>query len=392
MGFVDDYIKFYSSYESPTSFWKWSAYAAIAGTLRSKVYFEYGAGRIYPNIYVILLADSAEYRKGAPIKAVKRLLTTIKATKIYTGTASIQGVLDELSLDVADKTTGIPIKGGSCLIGAEELASFFVADPRLIPMLTDIWEYYEEYPYKLKSGTVVIKDLCTTLLAASNETFLREVYDARAVYGGLLGRTFIIKPDETRKPNSLMYDDLTAFDNKHLIDFLKKVKELKGTVRRTDHAAKVYDDWYKDLYTKYKTHPDKTGVMQRMHTNVFKLAIILCAASLTLEITADIFETAIMEVTSLKGNYESYAISSGKSTTAIVGSKFLDELYENGIVKRSDFLMKYWMEMDMIEFDDLIGKLSQAGMIGVTGINNEIAYKMEEKGRAVYGRSKVKQS
>lgn len=374
--FSNDFIHFFREYESPTSFWRWASYAIIAATLRDRVYFQHGAGKIYPNIYVVLLADSAEYRKGAPLAAVREILTLLKVTKLFSGTASIQGILDELSQDVADRSTGQPIKGGSSLIIADELAAFFVEDRRLIPLLTDLWEFREDYDYKLRGGSIKIKNVCCNLLAASNETFLREVYDSRAVYGGLLGRTYLIKPDETRTPESLMYMDLEKYNKKPLMDSLFKIKQLSGSVKRTDDGAKFYHEWYNDLYSKYKKHPDKTGVIQRMHTNVLKLAIILAASRYTLEITKEIFEEAIFQVTSLKQNYELYVMSAGKSDMAEVGSKFLAALWDapDHKIKRREFLMKNWAEVSAEDFDKLLETLRQANAIEIVVAGTEVGY------------------
>lgn len=399
--FISQFVDFYKEYESPTSFWKWSCYATVSAILRSKVYFSHGKGRVYPNIYVILLADSAEYRKGAPVKAAKKLLSLTKCTKVYTGTASIQGILEELSMDIAEKGSSTPIRGGSSLIAAEELAAFFVQDPRLIPLLTDIWDYYEEYPYKLKSASFLIKDMCTTMLSASNDTFLREVYDSRAAYGGLLGRTFLVKPDETRRANSLMCLDeegniveaLDA-DYKPLTDSIFKIKNLSGAVRIDLDARRFYDKWYKELYASYKTHPDRTGVIQRIHTNVLKVAILLAAANYELTITKEIFEQAVIDTTALSPNYNIYVMGTGKSNTAELGMKFLAWLYEQKDHKgrHKDFVMKYWADMNSLdEFrEELITKL-QAGEIikpcvFIEGPEVEVGYELTEKGRAALER------
>ena len=59
MPFVEDYVSFFKDYESPTSFWKWSAYAAIAAVLRDSIFLQQGDLVTYPNIFVLLLAQSA---------------------------------------------------------------------------------------------------------------------------------------------------------------------------------------------------------------------------------------------------------------------------------------------------------------------------------------------
>jgi hypothetical protein len=395
--FVDLFIDHFKEYESPTSFWRWAAYSTIAATLRTKVYYAHGNSKVFPNIYVILLADSAEFRKGAPIMAARSLISITRATKIFSGTASIQAILEELATDIADKS-GMPLKGGSSIITADELASFFVSDPRLIPLLTDIWEPRvgdDVYSYKLRSGDIKIKDLCTSMLAASNETFLREVYDSRAIYGGLLGRTYMIKPDETRPPNSLMFMmDLEKYEKgkKVLVDALFKIKTLEGPVSRTPEAAQIYDDWYNDLYKKYKKHPDKTGVLQRMHTNVLKLAIVLACANYSKEITATIFEEAILQVTNLKQNYEVYVMSAGKNNFAQIGTTLLVAAYAkpDKTITRKEFMLKNWNDVTAEDFDKIVETLKTGGVIDINISGIEIAYVLTQKGIAIFNKKEEK--
>jgi len=387
--FVDLFINHFAEYESPLSFWKWGAYGTIGAVLKTNVWFQHGNYRIYPNCYIVFLAESAQFRKGQPIEVSRRLLNVLKHTKVFSGTASIQAILDLLAQDIANKQTGIPIKGGSALITADELASFFISDPRLIPLLTDIWSPRvgdDVYEYHLRSqNSIIIKNLCVSMLAASNETFLRDVYDSRAVYGGLLGRTFMIKPDETRKPNSLMGEPIFS-DESSLVESLKKIKALSGKVTITQGAKDAYNPWYNELYHKYKTHPDKTGVIQRMHTNVIKIAIIIAASKYSLEVTKEIFESAILEVTALKQNYELYVMSAGKSDLADIGARLLAAMLEakDYTVTRTEFLTKNWGDVQAEDLDKLIETLTQSEMISLALVPpSYVAYRMTPKALAI---------
>ena len=359
MNFVSQFVEFTKEYESPNSFWRWAAYATVAATLRNNVYFEHGLRRTYPNIFVVLLADSAEYRKSGPFNPVIKLLKDMRVTKIVAGRTSIQAILDALA-----ENTG-SLKGGSALLCAEELASFFVSDPALVPLLTDMYDFREDFVYKLRSGETRIKDLCITMLAASNEQFLKEVYTNAAVYGGLLGRTIMVKPDETRAPNSLLRIDATKYDHKPLIDSLNKVRLLNGAVTITPDAEILYDAWYKPLYNSYKKIPDRTGITQRMHTTVLKLAIVIAAAHYTTEINEQYMKEAIEEITKLKTNYAVYAMSSGKSEMADKGALLLNSLWESKDKKitREEFLRNQWHMVSAEDLDKLITTLTGAKLI-----------------------------
>jgi len=389
--FITAFLKHTQESESPTSFWRWGAYATIAAVLRDSVYYDHGLRKTYPNIYVVLLADSAEYRKSGPFQPVTDLLNSdgIRNTKIIRGRSSIQAVLDDLSQDIGDKKTGMPIKGGSCILIADELASFFVADPQLIPLITDMYDYREQWDYNLKGGKVKINKLCVTFLAASNETFLREVYTKAAVYGGLLGRTFMVKPDERREPNDLLDVDLSQYDLKVLVNKLLKIKELKGRMTSSPEGHKIYKDWYHKLYKSYATHPDKTGVTQRIHTGALKIAMVLAANDLSLIIDVQHYQEAILQVTNLRENYGVYSMSTGKSTQAEIGAIFLQALWDmKGEGTKRDMLVKHWQDFSDEELSQLVNTFAAAGLIGVTVTGVEQTYSMTPKCRELFEKKK----
>jgi hypothetical protein len=377
--FISLFIDYNKEFESPESFWKWSAYSLVASTLRMNVYHNAGNDLLYPNIYVLLLADSAAYRKGGPFPLVTDLATELHHTKIYDGRASIQAVLEKLSQDIGGKG-GRPIRGGCCLILAEELAAFFVGDTQLVPLITNIYRSRKIFNYDLRGNAFTIKDLCVSMLSASNETNLRDVYNAQAAYGGLLGRTFLVKPSARRPGNSLLRVDVTKYDKKPLSEALKDISNLKGAVTFTDEAVDVYERWYKKLYDDLPKLNDPAGVMGRMHTGVVKLSMIIAASNYSTEITKAHMELAIEEVIALRPNYESYVVGTGASPYAKIASLLVQALYvanqngHGGRLPRSTFLMNNWNQITTEDFNKTVVDLTQAGMLTEVHHNNELCY------------------
>ena len=112
-------------------------------------------------------------------------------------------------------------------------------------------------------------------MAASNEELLRDVYDGKAIFGGLLGRTFLIRPDEFRPANSLftVRDQTESF--KCLVEILQRLARLNGEFAITPDAQAVYENWYGPFRKSYEHKQDRSGVSGRIHTSVLKLAMIL---------------------------------------------------------------------------------------------------------------------
>lgn len=383
-------MNFTKAYESPASFWRWGAYTTIGAVLRDNVFWMQGTTKICPNIWVVLLADSAVHRKSGPIIQTSKLINEVKNTKLIRGRSSIQAILDDLSASATDKITGNILRGGSAFLCADELASFFVSDTQLISLLTDIYDYREEWTSSLRSGKFKINNLCVSLLAASNETFLKQVYNELAVYGGLLGRTFMIKPDEYRPGNSFMAEEGSErYEMKPLVDSLKEIAKLKGRIVFSPEAAKEYNDWYVPLRESYKTKPDKTGVVQRLHTGVVKLAVIIGVDNnRDLLIKKPEIEESISRCMAIQGNYEAYAMSAGKSTEANAAGLLLTAMIDaGGSLTRKEFLFKHFTDVSAEALDKVIITLKDAGMIeeSWTGASSPIAcYTLTKKCREIF--------
>tara|TARA_R100001530_G_scaffold136214_1_gene115840 strand:+ start:631 stop:1815 length:1185 start_codon:yes stop_codon:yes gene_type:complete len=381
--FVKLFLEYTKEYESPENFWRWSAYATVAAVLRTNAYFAQGMIKTFPNMYVVILADSAEYRKSAPFKLVTKLLAEVDNTKIISGHASIQGILDVLSQDTGLRGKGTrPVKGGSSILIARELASFFVEDPKLLPLLTDMYDYDPNFQYVLKGNLVEIKELCVNFLAASNTELFTGVYDTKATYGGLLRRTFIICPNERRKANSLVnYEDNIAEYNK-VLHALKEVAALSGKFTMTPEAFKIYDAWYKKTYVSYAKAADRTGFIQSIHISILKVAMVLAATDLTLKIEEKHITQAMSETLSLRENYTKLVMKAGKTEPARIGGIIVEELMsaKNNVVEQWEFHARHWQDFSALEFDNTLITLVRAGfIITIQGKNGQPAYKATQK-------------
>lgn len=371
--FIDKLIEFTSESETPTSFWWWGGAAIVAAVLRDNVYWTQRGHKICPNIYVLLNADSAVHRKSGPVKEADRLLALVKNTKVIRGRGSIQAILEDLANSVMDRETGKTLRGGSCLLVADELKSFFIEDGALVGILTDVYEYKDQFDYKLRGAPFKVKGLCISMLAASNDEFLKSIYTGEAVYGGLLGRTFLVRNNgEYRPGNSLLETpeeeeiNRVKYDPKPLVDQLLSMSKLIGKVKFELDAKLEYDKWYMPLRESYRLKPDKAGVIQRIHTGVIKIAVILAVASrLSLVVNKRDIQEAIEKCVELLPNYETFAMQIGKSTEAMSGSILLDAMWANGgSITRSAFLAEHWGDVSNEVLDKVINTLENAQYIG----------------------------
>lgn len=370
--FVDLFLEHTKIYESPTSFWQWTAYTTIAAVLRDNCFKRMGDQRIFPSVYTLLLAESAMHRKGHPVKICEELVKSTRSTKLISGRSSIQGILDELARAETDKTTGKIVGGGSALFIAPELSAGIVSDPEAIKILTDIYDFKDEYTSRLRgSGIFRVKNICFSMMAASNAELLQDVYDSKALFGGLLGRTFLVKPDGFRPANSLfnVADTKLSFDR--LAEKLKPISLLKGEFQFTDAAVEAYDNWYVPFREASKYRSDKSGIAGRIHTSVIKLAMIICVNdTVMLTVQRSHIVESIYQCMKLLPNYSSFIMSSGKSTVAECAAVLIEEIWKgtNHFLTKEDFLSRFFHQYDADLVNKTIETLDAAGFLKA-GIN-----------------------
>ncbi len=366
--FIEKYLKYTEIYESPGSFWKWSAYAAVAAVLRDHCYKGQGDSRLFTNIYVLFLAESGG-RKGKPVDMCESLVFRVNNTKIISGRASIQGILDELSRAETDKITGKINKAGSAIFFAQELAAGIVGDPEAINILTDIYDYKSNsYKSRLRTGPCFnLERIVFSMLTASNEDMLKGFFDDKAKKGGLLARTFLIVPNEQREPNSLMDVDIDERQQafKGVFGSFKELSNLQGEYTFTEKAKDEYKAWYNPFYKSYQMKKEVTGAVSRIHTGILKIAMILAANELSLTVEKWHIEKAIEDCTGLLPNYAAFIMGNGKSTISAAGQIVLMELYaaRNFTMSRKALLQGHWNDFDGETLDKLICTFEQAGLV-----------------------------
>lgn len=389
MNFIDRYLEYTANYESPTAFWKWSAYATLAAVIRDSCFIRQQNLTVYPNIYVLALAQSSVDRKGMPTMMCEKLVRSINNTKLISGRTSIQALIHELGTSATNPETGKVISGGSAIFLAPELSAGLVGDSQSVGILTDIYDARGSYINNLKgSGKFEIKNICLTMLAASNADMLKGegLFDAKGIFGGLLARTFLIKPDEFRKGSSLFNCDMVEIEAgfKELSHMLKELSMIHGPMILDVDAQTVWEDWYFPFRESYRGRTDKSGVSGRIHTSILKLAILFCL-NFTKEkiIRKEHIYLAIEEATSLLPNYQEFVMGAGKNSMADVGTVVLRAIFESKdhCISKKNMLQKHWNDVDAETLDKLIDTFVQADLVkmDIDNRTSEVVYRMQPK-------------
>jgi len=242
MTWLQELIQQHDELESPTSFWYWSALCAISAIVKDNVWtLEAGAWHMYPNIYVLLYADSG-VGKGPPIALAHDLVKRVNNTKIISGRSSIQGILGRLSRGESRPGGHIP-KSSAGFIIASEFSSALVHDPAAMDILTDLFDRIwrvGDWESLLKQEQFHLIDPTVSLLAGINEAHFDDMMESKDVFGGFLGRTFLISESKAHRLNPLILPLKHKPDKEYLAKYLKELAKLRGSFEALGSRKESY--------------------------------------------------------------------------------------------------------------------------------------------------------
>lgn len=409
MNWLQEIANQHKELESPTSFWYWSAIAALSAVVKDQVWLDRQIYKLYPNIYVMLHADSG-LKKGPPISMARQLVAPVNNTRIISGRSSIQGILKDLGTTQTTQGTGKVNLKSTAFICSSELSSSIVEDKVATKILTDLYDrQYNvgEWRSLLKMETFELKDPTITMLTATNEAMSEDFFTRSAIQGGYFARTFIVYEKERHATNSLIFPLSSPPNYKNSAEYLREVAKLSGPfesmagLEKTDECkyrkvkfgrdiwfnevGVTYDDWYESFtdLLKIAEHKDETGTMNRFGDSVLKVAMLLSLAHHPkLVVTMDAMNEAIKQCERLVGNVRRTTLGKqGISPAAMLKTMIIHELInrETHQVSRTVLMKKLWSHYQTpTEFDDIMQGFDASGMIKTNSIGNQIIYTMPE--------------
>jgi hypothetical protein len=295
MSWLDTIVRAHQFAETPARYYYWAGLAAIAATVRKRVWLDKHIYKLFPNIYVMLVSEKSGLRKGPAISLVKSLLNEVKNTRVVAGRNSIQGIIKEFSTQVTLEN-GVVLSDAQGILLSDEFAAFIIDDPGALTILTGLHnthEHSDSWRNTLKgSPTEELKHPCINLLAASNERLFDEVIKNRDMEGGFIARTFLVYESKAQCINSLVDKPEGLVPLKVLSERLKEIAKLEGEFKWTERGKTEYNRWYVDI--RGKDFDDKTGSVERLGDQVLKASMLLSLAyEDSLELSKHIIEEAI---------------------------------------------------------------------------------------------------
>lgn len=399
-GILEEYLRYSSYQESPMDFHMWVCISLIAISMGRKCYVNWGAWETYPNLYIILVGESAITHKSTAIrmgmKPLAKALPKLHGTANKMSPEALVRYMSTLSKDEGEAVAYLNISELSVLLGKQKL------DDSLIKLLTDLWDSDDIHTsFTIGRGEEVIRNICLNMIAGSTPDWLKNSIPTESLEGGFFSRLILVQRPHTGVKNARpMMNQKQADSLQKVIHDLQQVNKLEGPFHITGKAEEAFDQWYYN-----HNHPEKAesfmrGYYGRKGDFVIKLAMIF-SASLDDEMIID--EDHITVAIRVLDENEEFTKNIVKFMgTTEDGVKALTVLkkIKNSVVTRekrgsdgvpvletvvgidhSKLLRQLQHKYRSIEIGEIIDGLCQGGEIDkIQGMNNKSIYVYKGKG------------
>lgn len=313
--FIDAYLQYRQSTESPMQYHRWSIIGCLGALLRRNFWLEHGSFTVYPNLYVMLIGEAGA-RKSTAIKQAVKLLKETGYDNIAADKSSKEAFLSDLAgnnvsgfydddlenasgpaakyrkgTTVEDIMGSMPLEEDKsprcCLIAADEFNEFVgSSNMEFLTTLGNLWDYEGVFKQRLKSSRqVTIPDPTISMLTGNTHENFQIAFPAEAAGQGILSRMLFIYGKATGKKIAFP-ERPSEQDTNFLINLMGMIStECHGPASLTEEAAAklayIYEHWEPIKDSRLVSYG------QRRFTQLLKLCLIYAASRVSREITLD---------------------------------------------------------------------------------------------------------
>lgn len=285
---ADDWISLYTDYtentEPPDLYKEWVAISCIAGALRRKCWLDWGLDyKLYPNLYVVLVAEAGRCRKNTAMNTGISLLREV-GIKIAAKSTSREALIKDFSdsTELIQTDDGDYLTHASLTVCAEEITVFLGKDEHnMIMALTDWYDCADTWEYHtISRGEESIDGVWLNILGGATPKLIRSYLPMDAVGGGLASRIIFVYEDKIGKRVPAPFEtQKQKLQREILVHDLSHIADMKGPFKLTQDALDRWTEWYLKIDEHSPDFPPMfEGYLNRRQTHLRKLAMVMSAS------------------------------------------------------------------------------------------------------------------
>lgn len=245
---IESFLEYTSGIASPEIFRLWAGIGMVAALLERRVYVETAGERLYPNLYVLLVAPPGVGKTQA-IKATKAFWKKVPGLFVSPDNMTKASLIDSLqkaSRKLVKSPTEL-IEFNSLQIAADELG-VLMAEHNLdfLSHLNKIYDCPAEFEEdkRMFKEPIFIPEPQLNILAGTQPGFMASIFPDEAWGMGFTSRLIMVYSAQKLKVSLFDTKAKSVPDFTALVDDMKTVMDLYGRISWTKDAQSLIMDWH----------------------------------------------------------------------------------------------------------------------------------------------------
>lgn len=284
--FLNEYTRYAQELtDAPIDFHRFVGYSIVSTCLNNRLYFPFGDTRIYPNMWIILLAPSSLYRKSTAISIGRRILQDYNKQYIFPDEFSQEKILEILSHQSAGLFCFYEFLSFMGLLQKDYMAG-------TKSFLTHLYDCPAEYSRLLKGTSYNIKQPFINILSATTLDWYLEQVRENDMFGGFLPR-FLIIPGLTKQRSLALPPVVEPKEFTRIRMLLNYFVPYKGAIEFSEEAKKEYIQWHKQFEISFHSHDKRIqAFLVRLCTYIIKISMLEAVCNSETKISLKSFTSA----------------------------------------------------------------------------------------------------
>jgi hypothetical protein len=284
---LDDFLEYTSSSETPSKIMWWIGVSTIAGALQRKVWIEETVFQWTPNFYILIVAPPNTIHKSSSVRMGMKLLEEVPGVDFGPQATTWQQLITHMAgcTKTEEMAGGKLFSHSSCTIEVSEFGSFFdPADRNMVDSLTDLWDSkLHVYRKETKTnGNDEVVNPWINMIACTTPKWMEKHFPEDLVGQGFGSRVVFLYADKAKKAIAYPSKELgksgsTDLRKADLVRRLQDIALLSGEFKMTPEAYIWGTTWYAEYLEKQLVLGDtvEAGFKGRWQTHLHKLAMII---------------------------------------------------------------------------------------------------------------------
>lgn len=283
--FLKKFVSLFDGTEVPERFAIWAGISCLSAMLERRVWLDMNIFTVYPNMFIVFVADAGRMRKSTAVAMTRKLLAkTDPGPRMVAQKTTPEALIDALKVVGTDGSSNLLKEKCGGIVIANELVSFINRDSYergLGALMIELWDCPDKYEYRTRNRPPEeIHFGHLSLLGATTIHSLRDAIPLQAMGDGFSSRTVFVYVDKAARPVPRPVQSSTfKKTEQELVDHLQTLAQIEGEIIFSDEAGVYFDEEYRRYYdSNMFDDPQFSAYASRRDKHLLKVAMCLMAA------------------------------------------------------------------------------------------------------------------